>query len=113
MDRFHALADATRRKIIESLAEHGELSATQIADQFSISPQAISQHLKVLRDARWVVVEKRAQQRIYRINPEAAAEMEEWAVQLRRMWDQRLDALDRIIETEKRRLEGGEQGDHL
>jgi DNA-binding transcriptional ArsR family regulator len=106
MDKFHALADPTRRKIIEALASQGQLSATQIAGQFPISPQAISQHLKVLRETRWVQVEKRAQQRIYHINPEATGELEDWAHQLRMLWSQRFDALEQVIEAEKGRLEG-------
>jgi len=104
VDIFQALADPTRRKIIEMLARDGQLSATEISDQFSVSPQAISQHLKVLREARLVQVEKRAQQRIYQVNPEAMLELEAWAGQLRQLWDQRFDALDRVLEMEKKRL---------
>jgi DNA-binding transcriptional ArsR family regulator len=110
MDLFSALSDPTRRKIIETLARNGQLPATEISDQFSISPQAISQHLKVLRKANLVRVEKRAQQRIYRINPEAMLELEEWARQLRQLWDQRFDALDQLIEEEKRKeLKNGQE----
>ena len=109
MDKFHALADPTRRKIIEILAREGQLPATEISEQFSISPQAISQHLKVLRQAQLVWVEKQAQQRIYRINPEAILEVEDWARQLRQLWDQRFDALEKIIEIEKRKESNNEQ----
>ena len=86
------------------LARDGQLSATEISDRFSVSPQAISQHLKVLREARLVQVEKRAQQRIYQVNPEAMLELEAWAGQLRQLWEQRFDALDRVLEMEKKRL---------
>ena len=106
MDKFHALADPTRRKIIEKLAESGQLTATEIAGLFPISPQAISQHLKVLSEAGWVQVEKRAQQRIYRINPEATLELEDWAHQLRMLWSRRFDALEQLIEAEKKRSKG-------
>ncbi|HLE53009.1 MAG TPA: metalloregulator ArsR/SmtB family transcription factor, partial [Anaerolineales bacterium] len=95
-----------RRKIIEMLARDGQLSATEISDRFSVSPQAISQHLKVLREARLVQVVKRAQQRIYQVNPEAMLELEAWARQLRQLWDQRFDALDQVLEMEKKRLKG-------
>jgi DNA-binding transcriptional ArsR family regulator len=107
MDMFTALADPNRRKIVEMLAKHGQLSATEISDQFPISPQAISQHLKILREANLVQVEKRAQQRIYRINPQAILELEGWANQLRQLWNQRFDALEKILEDEKKRLKGG------
>ena len=106
MDKFSALADPTRREIIELLAQHGQLSAMEISDQFLISPQAISQHLKILREAGLVDVEKRAQQRIYRVNPDAMLEVEVWARQLRQLWDQRFDALEKVLEKEKKRLKG-------
>jgi DNA-binding transcriptional ArsR family regulator len=103
MDKFSALADPRRRKIMQILAKHGQLSATEIYEQFKVSPQAISQHLKVLREAKLVQVEKRAQQRIYRVNPDAVLEVEDWARQLRQLWDQRFDALDDVLEEEKRK----------
>src|SRR5947199_10654689 len=67
MDMFVALSDPTRRAILEVLAGSGELSATDIYEQFSVSPQAISQHLKVLREANLVVMEKHAQKHLYRL----------------------------------------------
>ena len=97
MDKFSALADPTRRKIIEMLAGHGPLSANEIYGQFQASPPAISQHLKVLRDARLVSVEKKAQQRIYHVNAEAVMEVEEWALEMAQQWNQRFDALDRTL----------------
>jgi DNA-binding transcriptional ArsR family regulator len=105
MDIFSALADPTRRKIVEMLASNGELSATDIADQFPVSPPAISQHLKVLREANLVLMEKRAQQRIYRLNSEVIGELETWSRKLIQLWNQRFDALDEILQAEKRKLE--------
>lgn len=101
MDIFFALADPTRRQILEILASHGPLSASEIYDQFPATPQAISQHLKVLREAKLVRVEKRAQQRIYQLNPNAMHGLEQWARQLTQLWNQRFDALDKLIEAEK------------
>ena len=60
MDIFIALAEPTRRTIIELLARSGPLSATEIYEQFPVSPQAVSQHLKVLRETQLVKMEKRA-----------------------------------------------------
>jgi DNA-binding transcriptional ArsR family regulator len=68
-----------------------------------MTPQAVSQHLKVLREAKLVRVEKQAQQRIYRINPEAMLELEEWARQLRQLWNDRFDAFEKVLEEEKRK----------
>jgi DNA-binding transcriptional ArsR family regulator len=107
MDLFHALADPTRRQILENLAKFGQLTASEISNQFPVSPQAISQHLKILREAGWVKVERRATQRIYRIDPQAAADMEDWARQLKALWEERFDALDKVLESEKHRITGG------
>ncbi len=103
MDIFSALADPTRRKIMELIAENGQLSATEISDKFEMTPPAISQHLKILREANLVQMEKRAQQHIYRINPQAMLELEGWARQLTELWNGRLDALDRVLQAEKKK----------
>ncbi len=100
MDEFAAIADPTRRKIIELLALQGQLSATQIADHFSISAQAISQHLKVLRDAKILHMEKRAQQRLYRIQPDRMKEIENWAHSIAHLWHERFDAIAALLEEE-------------
>lgn len=101
MDIFMALAEPTRRSIIEMLAERGELSATDISDKFDSSPPAISQHLKVLREAKLVRMEKRSRQRIYKINPSAMNELEQWAKQTTAMWQARFDRLDKVLAAEK------------
>ena len=103
MDIFSALADPTRRKILEMLAERGQLTATEISRQFHVSPPAISQHLKVLREANLVMMEKRAQQRIYRVNPNTVLEVEDWARGLMQLWDRRFEALDELLEAEKKK----------
>jgi DNA-binding transcriptional ArsR family regulator len=100
MDIFYALADPKRRKILELLASQGQLTASQIYENFAISPPAISQHLKVLREAQLVKMEKRAQQRIYQINPEAMLELEDWSKELAQQWNQRLDSLDELLKVE-------------
>lgn len=104
MDIYAALAEPNRRAILEMLAKNGPLSATEIYDQFPISHPAISQHLKVLREAKLVHMEKRAQQHIYQINAEAMFELEIWASHLRQLWDQRYDALDAVLEVETQKI---------
>lgn len=96
MDAFTALAEPTRRNIMEMLATNGSLSATDIYKNFTASPPAISQHLKVLKTANLVRVEKRAQKRIYYVNPEPMKELEKWIqIFTQRMQDShdRLEAL--------------------
>ena len=104
MDLFFALSDPTRRKILELLASQGQLPASQIYDHFPSSPPAISQHLKVLRQAGLVKMEKHAQQRIYQINPEAVLELEDWSKQLTQLWNRRLDVLDELLKVEKEKI---------
>ena len=104
MDMFEALADPTRRHIVELLAANGELAATAIYEQFSVSPQAISQHLKVLREANVVMMEKRAQKHLYRLNPSTLSEFETWVQRTRQRWEERFSALDQVLEREKKKL---------
>ena len=104
MDTFTALAEPTRRSILEMLAANGNLAATDIYKKFKATPPAISQHLKVLREAKLVRVEKRAQQRIYYINPEPIRELEKWVHQFAANIEERFQELDKILEIEKQRL---------
>jgi DNA-binding transcriptional ArsR family regulator len=109
MDTFEALADPTRRNILELLASSGELPATAIYEHFSVSPQAISQHLKVLREAHLVMMEKRAQKRVYRLNPQVLSQFETWVQQTRQIYEERFSALDAVLEREKQKLAKDEQ----
>ena len=97
MDAFLALADPTRRRIVESLAD-GESPFGDLADQFEMSRPAVSQHLKVLREAGLVAVRKDAQRCIYRLNPEGLGELDRWLDQVKRFWGPRLDDLERALE---------------
>jgi DNA-binding transcriptional ArsR family regulator len=106
MDKFSALADPTRRQIIELLAGRGELSATAISDQFQMSAPAVSQHLKVLREAQLVRMEKRGQQRIYRLDPGAMTEFETWVHRLAAQMEDRFARLDEILEAEQKKEKG-------
>lgn len=106
MDTFSALADPNRRSIIELLAVRGELPASEISAKFNITPAAISQHLKILRESELVLMEKRAQQRIYQINTTKMLEIEHWIKKLTDLWDARFSALDRLLEREKQKKGG-------
>jgi DNA-binding transcriptional ArsR family regulator len=97
MDVFSAIAQPTRRSILEMLATRGQLSATDISDRFRVSPPAISQHLKILRDARLVRMQKRAQKRMYEINPQAVGEVEDWARHMTALWNDRFDRLESLL----------------
>ena len=92
MNGFAALADPTRRRIIETLA-HGPLSSGEIAGRFDISAPAISQHLKALRAAKLVRVRVEAQWRIYELDKEGVDELASWVDELKRLWANKSDAL--------------------
>ena len=111
MDTFGALADPTRRKILELLASDGPIAASAIAQHFPLSAAAISQHLKVLREAQLVHMDKRAQQRLYRLNPDALLELEGWARRIAQLWSRRFDAFEQVLETAKQRVEHTVQGE--
>ena len=101
MDAFLALAEPNRRKIMELLAANGNLSASDIYKKFKSTPPAVSQHLKVLRQANLVRVEKRAQKRIYYVNPEPMAELEKWIRIFTDNMEERYQALDSVLEKMK------------
>ena len=96
MDRFAALADPTRRSIVEMLGER-PLSAGEVGAAFSASAPAISQHLKVLREAGLVTVEVRGQQRIYRLDPAGLDAFEAWVRQVRGFWHASLGRLEQEL----------------
>ncbi len=100
MDRFLALAEPNRRRILEIIAQRGEVAATEISDQFRISAPAVSQHLKVLREAELVQMKKQARQRIYSINPKGMDETWEWLNEMRQFWNGRLDVLEKLLAEE-------------
>lgn len=97
MDAFYALAEPRRRKVVEILAQRGQLNATQICEEFEVTPQAISQHLRVLREANVIHMERKAQQRIYALNPKSTFDIERWAAGITEMWNSRFDRLDRAL----------------
>lgn len=101
MNIFSALAVPTRLSIIEILASQGRLSAREIGRHFSITASAVSQHLRVLIESDLLVVERRAQQRIYEINPTKISEVEKWAANTVHIWQDRLNTLDKVLENNK------------
>lgn len=100
MKTFEALADPTRRQIVELLAD-GEKSAGELGERFSVSQPAVSRHLRVLREAELVVSRAAAQRRMYRLNPKPLAEIDAWLERYRRFWSDRLTRLtDHLVTPE-------------
>lgn len=112
MDRvIQALADQTRRDILDLLKVHA-LSAGEIAERFpSMSRPAVSQHLAVLRDADLITTEKQGRHRIYRLNPVPLEDLwKNWLSRYEGVWQDRLEALKQVVESEVRN-EKGTKGD--
>lgn len=97
MNAFAALADDTRREIVRLVAVNGELTSSEISSNFNMSPPAISQHLKVLKEAKVLHMEKEAQKRIYSLNDSGLNELEKWLQDIRILWNKRLDNLDNYL----------------
>ena len=94
---FAALADATRRGVLEQLAR-GDASITDLADRFDMTLTGMKKHVGVLELAGLVTTEKIGRVRNCRIGPCRLEEEMEWIEKYRQVWDARFDALDRVIE---------------
>ena len=107
MNTFEALAEPTRRRIVELLSDR-ERSAGEIASHFATSRPGISRHLRVLRESGLVHAREDAQRRLYSLDPAPLEELDEWLQRYRRFWGNRLDALDTEIKRRQRRNRKGE-----
>ena len=96
MDAFAAIADPTRRQIVTVLA-NGEKTFGELADRFEMSRPAVSQHLKVLKEAQIVVSRPDAQRRVYRLTEDALDDVEQWIATVRQFWTSSLDNLERVL----------------
>ena len=99
MQSLAAIADPTRRRIVELLAVR-ERTAGELVQEFDLSAPAISQHLNVLREAGLVTTRAEGQSRIQSLNPEGFDEVEAWLQKTRAVWSRRLDALERELRAE-------------
>lgn len=106
---FQALADPTRRAMVERLAR-GPASVSELKRPFVMSLPAVMQHLAVLETSGLIVSQKSGRVRTCRINPAALAETERWIEGLRLEWERRLDRLGDYLETLTRKGENDEQG---
>jgi len=106
MHAFDVLSDPVRRRILERLAT-GEAAAGDVAqliqDEFGLTQSAVSQHLKVLRDAGFAASRIDGARRIYALQPEPLAQADAWLAQFRGFWTHRLEALATEVARGKRR----------
>jgi DNA-binding transcriptional ArsR family regulator len=91
-DRFAALADSTRRHLLEQVAVR-DRAVSELLGGLDISQAAVSQHLRVLREAGLVTARKQGRHRYYQLRPAALTELRDWLDELERFWQARLAAL--------------------
>ena len=99
MQSLLAIADPTRRRIVELLAQR-DRTAGELVDEFDVSAPAISQHLNVLRDAGLVTTRAEGKSRIQTLDPRGFDELDAWLRRTREFWSRRLDALERELRAE-------------
>ena len=97
MDAFTALAEPTRRRILDRL-RHGEHTVGDLVDTLDLSQPAVSKHLKVLREAGFVSSRVAAQHRVYRIEEAPFSELDRWLEPYRRLWNRHLDKLEQHLD---------------
>jgi DNA-binding transcriptional ArsR family regulator len=95
---FDALAEPHRRQILELLRD-GQRPVGELVEALGISQPAVSKHLRVLKQAGLVVARPEAQRRLYALRPEPLREIDTWLAPYRRLWAQRLDALEQHLDT--------------
>ncbi len=95
-DVFQAIADPTRRAIIGMIAKE-PTNVNTIAEQFDVSRQAISLHLKILTECGLLSVKQQGRERICEAKLEKLGEVNEWIAQYKQFWTQKLDALENYL----------------
>ena len=109
---FAALSDATRRGVLEHLVQ-SDASITQLADRFGMTLTGMKKHVSVLEQAGLVATRKVGRVRTFRLGARALADEAAWIERYRRLWDERFNALDTIVEELKQRekADGRETGE--
>lgn len=99
-DVFQAIADPTRRAIIDLLA-HQRLNVNAVADNFDMSRTAVSKHMKILTECGLLVIQQQGRERYCRADLQRLKEVSVWADQFKVFWSGKLDALDAFLKTDK------------
>jgi DNA-binding transcriptional ArsR family regulator len=103
-DVFQAIADPTRRGLLRLLDDQ-EMPVTVISGHFPMTRTAVSKHLRILADAGLVKERKVGRETRYRLDPEPLLELKRWLAYYERYWENRLEALKRLVESDA--TEGG------
>jgi DNA-binding transcriptional ArsR family regulator len=116
-DAFNAVAEPRRRQILDALSG-GERRVNDLVDFLDISQPQMSKHLKVLREVGLVRVRREGRERLYRLDAGSLKPIHDWVKNYERMWSERFDALDEVLEelkgeevADERNREDGSPGD--
>ncbi len=103
MDVFEAVAEPSRRALLDVLADGERTAGELVATLADLTQPSVSRHLKVLREVGLVEVRPDAQRRIYALRADGLVQIDEWLDRYRRYWSDHLDALERHLERKHRR----------
>lgn len=96
-DVFQAIADPTRREII-NLVAFNSLNLNSIAENFDVSRSAISQHIKILTECGLISIKKQGRERYCEVKLQQLNEVSDWIEKYRKLWDGRFNALDNLLD---------------
>src|SRR5271167_2175441 len=102
LNSLQALADPTRRLIVEALRS-GERPVNYIVEQSGIHQSGVSRHLRILHEAGFVALRPDGQRRLYSLRPEPFRELDKWLAQYRQLWEARLDRLGDTLEKNRKK----------
>ncbi|CAM4003324.1 metalloregulator ArsR/SmtB family transcription factor [Cohnella lubricantis] len=100
-DVFDAIADPTRRRLIQLLSEADEVPLHELTAQFPMGRTAVSKHLAILREAGLVTDRKVGRETRYRLHASPLREIEDWAAYYRKFWQKNLLRLNQLLEEEE------------
>ena len=106
-DAFNAVAEPRRREILDALAS-GERPVNDLVRLLGLAQPQVSKHLRVLREVGVVDVRDEGRQRVYRVNGRALKPIHDWVKGYERMWSERFEELDAVLDDLKRNDEGDE-----
>lgn len=106
MDVFQALADPTRRRIVEALRD-GEHQVGDVVVNAGVHQSGVSRHLRILSEAGFVTMRPDGQRRLYALRPEPFEELEAWLTQYRKLWEARLDRFGAALEARQKQAGRG------
>jgi len=95
-DVFQAIADPTRRQIINLIARQS-MNLNAIADNFEVSRPAISNHIKILNECGIIIIEQVGRERYCKIQPKNLKEVSDWVEPLKELWEQKLDSFETYL----------------